>query len=52
MKGQRSFWFDSSPHHKVGKDTRDYRVLKGGWFKGGGYKGSPANLQGTLIREH
>ena len=25
-----------------------YRVLKGGWFKGGGYKGSLRNLKGTL----
>ena len=25
-----------------------YRVLKGGWFKGGGYKGSLGNLTVTL----
>ena len=25
-----------------------YRVLKGGWFKGAGYKGPLGNLKGTL----
>ena len=25
-----------------------YRVLKGVWFKGGGYKGPLGNLKGTL----
>ena len=23
----------------------DYRILKGGWFKGGGYKGALGNLR-------
>ena len=26
-------------------ESTDYRVLKGGWFKGGGYKGSLGNLK-------
>ena len=33
--------------------TEGYGIIKGGWFKGGGYRGSLGNLRGSLgsIRE-